>query len=297
MSRGHTAAGRGLMDVDGQRSHSLLERVDLILDAFDTDHPSLTLLGIVARTGLPKTTVHRTIHKMMELGWVERYEGRYVIGTRLFERATLAGQRLELRDVAFPFMQELRAVTRETVHLAILVGPEVLLLQRLVGERPPVTLRVVGGRLPALCTALGKALVASRPADVGEEIIAAGLPARTPNSVTSAVQMRQELARIRGEGAGYDRGEFDLSLRCIAAPVVGSDGSAVGAVSVTAPDDRLPFARFAPRVRYAAEQTSHSLAGRLPRWRAAESRRKSRCAEPPAYPAGAASLPLDWHES
>jgi DNA-binding IclR family transcriptional regulator len=272
------------MSTDDQRSRSVLERADSILEAFDTDHASLTLLGLVARTGLPKTTVHRTVHKMMELGWVECHEGRYVVGARLFERATLAGDRLDLRHAAFPFLEELHAATQETVHLAILEGPDVLLLQRLVGRRPPVSLRTVGGRVPALCTALGKSLVAFSPMDIGEEIIAAGLPARTPNTVTSAVRMRQELARIRGEGTGYDRGEFDLGLRCIAATVVGPGGSAVGAVSVTAPGERLPFARFAPLVRYAAEQTSHSLAGRLPHGRAAGSVRRSRCRAQHAFP-------------
>lgn len=273
------------MPPDDQRSRSLLERADSILEAFDTDHATLTLLGIVARTGLPKTTVHRTVRKMVELGWIECHRGRYLIGARLFERATLAGHRVDLRDAAFPFLRELRAATEETVHLAVLDGAEILLLQRLVGKRPTVTLRTIGGRLPALCTALGKALVAFSSVDIGEEIIAAGLPARTPNTVTSGLGMRQELARIRCEGTGYDRGEFDLRLRCIAAPVIGLDGTAVSAVSVTAPAERLPFARFAPLVRYAAEQTSHALAGRLPRGWGAGSMQEGRGGVPRPFPA------------
>jgi DNA-binding IclR family transcriptional regulator len=106
-------------------------------------------------------------------------------------------------------------------------------------------------------------LVAFAPGDVGEGMIAGGLRARTPNTVTSPVRMRQELERIRGEGAGYDHGEFDVGLRCVAAPVTAPDGSVVSALSLTAPAERRPLVRLAPAVRHAAEQASRSLAGRL----------------------------------
>jgi len=91
---------------------SLLERVDSILDAFDTDHASLTLAGLVARTGLPKTTVYRTIKKMIELRWVECHDGRFSIGTRLFERATL-GRCTSLRDAAQPSQQDPARTARD----------------------------------------------------------------------------------------------------------------------------------------------------------------------------------------
>ena len=62
--------------------------------------------------------------------------GRYTIGARLFERATLAGGHLALRDAALPFLQELCAATRETANLALLDGCDVLYLEKLVGRRP-----------------------------------------------------------------------------------------------------------------------------------------------------------------
>lgn len=72
---------------------SSLGRADAILSAFDELHPALSLTGIMARTGLPKTTVHRAIEKMLELGWLEHDGDRYSIGSRLFEVASLTPQR------------------------------------------------------------------------------------------------------------------------------------------------------------------------------------------------------------
>ncbi len=64
---------------------SVLERADSILGSFDADHASLSLQGLMARTGLPKTSAYRLIQKMVELRWLERHDGRYRIGTRFFE--------------------------------------------------------------------------------------------------------------------------------------------------------------------------------------------------------------------
>ncbi len=247
--------------ITSDRSRSQLDRVDRILDAFDPGHTSLTLLGLVARTGLPKTTVYRTVRKMAALGWVECRDGRYAIGARLFERATLASGHLALRDAVLPFLQDLCGVTRETANLAVLDGCDVLYLEKLVGRRPVTTLSRVGGHMPPLCTALGKALVAYSPTDLAEQIVETGITARTPNTLTSPRVLRQQLSRIREEGIGYDREETEIGVRCVAAPVL-VNGSCVAALSLTAPATRLVFAQHAPAVRFAAQQASQTVADR-----------------------------------
>ena len=175
----------------------------------------------------------------------------------------LAGGRLALRDAALPILQEVCAVTRETANLAVLDGGEVLYLEKLVGRSPVVTPSRVGGRMPALCTALGKVLTAFSAPEVGEQVIESGLAARTPNTVTSPSALRRELARVRGEGIGFDREETVTGVRCVAAPVLATDGTCVAAVSITAPADRLVFAQHRPggQVRRAA-----SVAGGRPEW-------------------------------
>jgi DNA-binding IclR family transcriptional regulator len=238
----------------------LLSRADAILDAFDSEHLSLSLPALVARTGLPKTTVFRIAEEMVDLGWIERRGGRYRIGTRLFERASLAGPRTSVRDIALPFLQELCAATRETTHLAVLDGRQIVYLEKLVGHRPVTRLSRVGGRMPALCTGLGKVLTAFSAKEVREGIIGAGVEARTPHTLTRPWQIRRELARVRNEGVGYDREECGMGLHCVAAPVIGTDGACVAAVSLTGPVVRVNSNRVAPLVRRAAQQTSQALA-------------------------------------
>jgi DNA-binding IclR family transcriptional regulator len=150
--------------LDAQRS--ALDRADAILAAFDSEHIDLSLMGIMARTGLPKTTVHRAVHKMADMGWLQMLDGRYSIGTRLLEHAGFSWANAVLREAALPAMQRLQACTGETVHLAVAVGRDIVYIEKLPGRVPIADLTRVGARRPAYCTGLGKVLLlgsASRP--------------------------------------------------------------------------------------------------------------------------------------
>lgn len=247
------------MPMRAEHARSPLERADSVLAAFDARHDSLTLQGLVERTGLPRTTVHRTVQKMLELGWLDCRDGCYEIGISLFERAALATKPLALRAAALQPMQALRATTLQTVHLGVLDGSEVVYLEKLVGHGPVRASSQVGGRMPALCTALGKVLTGFRAARDGN--VQAPVP-RTPHTLTDPDDLRRALARVRLEGVAYDREEADLGVHCIAAPVLTPDGVCAAAVSVTGPAGRLDFARLAPAVSAAARRASEILAGR-----------------------------------
>jgi DNA-binding IclR family transcriptional regulator len=100
--------------------HSVLERADAILGSFDADHASLSLQGLIARTGLPKTSAYRLIKQMVALRWLERHEGRYSIGARLFEIvASRHAARMRLRRTAL-VLQQMSAPSR---HLRRRVDP------------------------------------------------------------------------------------------------------------------------------------------------------------------------------
>jgi hypothetical protein len=65
-----------------------LTKVSRVLDCFDTAHRSLTLAEICARTGYPRSTTHRLLAAMREVGFIEQERERdaYRLGLRLFDR-------------------------------------------------------------------------------------------------------------------------------------------------------------------------------------------------------------------
>jgi DNA-binding IclR family transcriptional regulator len=247
---------------DGESSHeSVLQRANLLLDAFGPQHRYLTLSSIVMRTGLPKSTVHRTAQQMTSLGWLTYENGKYSLGTRMFELAGLSSVRHELREAALPYMEDLYEATHITLHLGVRKGHEVLYIEKIGGHNRITELSHVGGRMPLYCTALGKALLAHSPESVFDDVVGHGLVRRTQATISSPTQLRRELSTIADSHVSFDREESSIGVCCVAAPIYGPDRSVVAALSVTGRVSRNRLDRLAPAVITAALGASRTLAG------------------------------------
>lgn len=245
----------------GESPHeSVLQRANLLLDAFGPQHRYLTLSSIVMRTGLPKSTVHRTAQQMTALGWLTYENGKYSLGTRMFELAGLSSVRHELREAALPYMEDLYEATHITLHLGVRKGHEVLYIEKIAGHDRITELSQVGGRMPLHCTAIGKALLAYSPESVFEDVVKHGLVRRTQATITSPTQLRRELATIADSHVSFDREESSIGVCCVAAPIHGPDRTVVAAMSVTTRASRHRLDRLAPAVITAALGVSRTLA-------------------------------------
>ena len=216
--------------------HTVLGRSASIMEAFNGGQQVLSLADLNKRTRLPKSTLHRLVDQLCQVGWLERDRGGYRIGLRMFELGTLAVDGNRLHEAAFPHLQALASRTGLAAQLAILDGTEVVYLERIVvGPIRLPTRR--GGRKPAYCTALGKAM-AAYDEDAMRALVAAPMPRKTAKTITEPVTLWGELKRVRGAGVAFDRGEAYAELECVAAPIRGS-GHAIAAVSVTGPAGRM----------------------------------------------------------
>jgi DNA-binding IclR family transcriptional regulator len=239
-----------------------LERAAVILGAFDAAHRELTLAALVARCGLPRSTVHRTADRMIRLGWLEKSVGRYRIGNRLFELASLAPIRLELREAALPFLQDLHQATKITVQLGVLDSTQVLVVEKITGHRPMPMLSQTGGMIPAYCSALGRAILAYSQPEVIDAALTGPLPARTPRTLTSPVAIMRELTAVPERGWAIDREEGNIGVSCVAAPIFGPSGDVAAALSVTGPSQLVRADRIGPAVRMAAAAASRAYTSR-----------------------------------
>ncbi len=253
--------GRDVAESDGVGSGGL-ERAAAILAAFDPTHRELTLAALVRRSGLPRSTTHRTADRMLKLGWLDKPGERYRIGNRLFEISGLAPIRHELRESVLPFMQDLYGATRTAVQLGVLDGAQVLIVEKITGHRPLPMLSQVGGTIPTHCSALGRAILAYSPAEVIDEVIAGGLTPRTPRTITNPETLRRELAAIPDRGWSNEREEGNIGISCVGAAIFGPLGDVVAALSVTGPTAAVRADRIGPAVRMAAAAATRAYSSR-----------------------------------
>ncbi|MBE1536577.1 IclR family transcriptional regulator [Actinomadura algeriensis] len=238
---------------------SFLRRVVAVLTAFRADDDGLGAAELARRSGLPKSTAHRIALDLAEAGLLERQGARVRLGLRLFEIGQRVPRQRVLRDAAVPYMSDLREATRQTVHLAVLEGAEVVYVEILGSPGGPPLPSQVGGRLPAHVTGVGKAILAFSPPDVVRAVLDGGLVRATGRSVTAPGLFLRELEKIREEGVAYDREESGNGIVCAASPVLGPDGEALGALSVSGWATGMRLGAVAPAVHTAALTLSRTL--------------------------------------
>lgn len=213
---------------------AVIDRISLVLDAFDGPG-RLTLAQIVRRTGLPRSSAHRMLERLVQLRWLRRDGRDYELGMRLVELGSLALHQDRIHKAAIPLLRDLHRATGLVVHLAVLDGSDVVYLEKIGDQMVTAIPTRVGGRQPAHCTAVGKAILADND-DVDVDLAVR----KTRYSVASSPQLAAELARVRSHGVAFEREESVLGFGCVAAPI-GPAGRAVAAVSVCGPMNRMAF--------------------------------------------------------
>lgn len=225
------------------RALSLIEKLAQIMGAFDVGRTDLSLTEITERSGVPKATVHRLASQLVSIGFLEKRGTTYRLGLRLFEMGQLVPRNQILRQAASGYIHELAQETGETVHLAIRQGSDVLYVDKLDPLRGVGQVSRVAGRYPIHGAATGKVLLAYASADVFASIVASGLRPVTRHTITSAVVLRQQLAKIRADGWGREVEEIRLGNMSLAAPIEIRRGSVVAAIAITGPIQRLRTAQ------------------------------------------------------
>lgn len=241
-----------MVELEAQPSVKTVEKSLRLLELLLTAQHGLTIAQLVARTGLHRASVHRLLTTLHALGWVERPASRpiYRISLRLYALVHVFVRNYGLLDRLQPLLTELSERSRETVHLGILDGWEVLHLARVESlERVGVASRV-GSRGWAHTSGMGKALLAGQAETFLDAYIAeTGLPAMTERSITTPEAFRAEIALIRRQGFSIDNEEDAIGVRCLGIALSATQGPPVLAISVTGPSPRFTLDQaydFAP---------------------------------------------------
>jgi DNA-binding IclR family transcriptional regulator len=224
------------------------EKTLSVLDALDGARSRLA--DIAERAGLPKSTVHRILRRLVERGYARAQgDGVYVLGPRVLTMAGAMLGRLDVTALAGPVLRALHADVGHTVHFAMLSDDEAVYLEKLVDPGLPYQFASrVGGRIPLHCTAIGKALLAEM---------------ETPPEMDG--ELRAELERVRERRFAIDDEENERNIRCVGAAVRDHTGAPTHAISVSALTVELSFddaVELGPRVVAAADALSEALGAR-----------------------------------
>lgn len=249
------------LDASKRSTGSVTLRALDLLAAFTPSSPLLTLSEISRRSGLPMTTAHRLVADLLNWGALERGEdGKFQVGVRLWETASVAPRGRLLRELALPVMEDFSQITNETVMLGIREGADIVYVERVIGKNSAGDVPRMRGRFPLISSAGGRMLLAFSSPAVKEEVLQLPIRSHTSRTITDLAELRRQLAEIRQAGVAVSDRQTAEDVVAVAGPVFGSDRkSVVAALTVGVPYDRADVHVLTALIRTAARSISRTM--------------------------------------
>ena len=211
--------------MDNSSGVGVLDKAAIVLGALEAG--PLTLAGLVQATGLARPTAHRLATALEHHRLVARdLQGRFVLGPRLGELATAAGED-RLLAAAGPVLIALRDATSESCQLYRRQAEQricVAVAERLSGLRDTVPIGAV---------------LTMHAGSAAQVLLAWEEPERMHRGLMGAKFTATALAGVRRRGWAQSVSERELGVASVSAPVRGPGGRVIAAVSVSGPVERL----------------------------------------------------------
>ena len=244
-----------------------VQSVDRTLDVLESLASRRGATGISELSqlvGLHVSTVHRLLATLVDRGYVRQdpESSRYHLGSRVFTLASAADLHLDLRLVARPYLERLMRHSGETANLVTASETEVVYLDQVASMHLVKMFTAPGMRAPLYCTGTGKAMLAFKPREAIEPVLAAPMRRYTSSTITGRAALEAELGTIRKNGYSVDNEEMEEGVRCLAVPIFDRRRECVGAMSVSGPTTRMTTERvekLSVTARAIADELSRQL--------------------------------------
>ncbi|HET6501435.1 MAG TPA: IclR family transcriptional regulator C-terminal domain-containing protein [Amycolatopsis sp.] len=235
-----------------------------VIQAFDADHPEMTLSEVAEATGLSPAVARRFLRTLVHLGFAAHEKKRFMLRPRILELGAAYLASMNLTEVAQPHLQQLRDTTGDSASLTVLDGPDIIHISHVSTQRLMRFFVTSGTRIPAYVSSTGRVLLAHlTPAALDEYFATAELTRRTEHTVLTEADLRTELATIRETGHAVVVDELDYGMTSIGVPVFDARGVVVAGVGCLAPTGYAAAVDLAaerlPALREAAAEITREL--------------------------------------
>lgn len=207
-----------------------------LIDIINQARTPMTLMSLSQVSGFPKSTVYALLSTLRSYDCIRQgSDGRYYLGTRLFEWGCGVSASWELNNVARPYLEKLAAHTDATALLSRIEGNSVVVIDQSTAMCGGIYVTTeIGTLLPLHATSQGKLLLAAM-SDVSAKAFLSGagqLESFTPHTIAEQESILRELGQIRANGYAVENGEYKIGLRSVSAPVYDRCGVMSYALSV-----------------------------------------------------------------
>lgn len=224
---------------------TVLIKAKQILDYLMNQSGGQTLKEISDGLQSTKSTTLKVLTTMRELNllWRSENDKRYFLGPELIGYGQKSLSEFDIKNIASPYLQELRDKTGETVHLGIHSGNFVVFLEKLESPRSVNLKSKIGGKLNLFSSAMGKAFLATMTDEqLSDYLKQVTLTALTTHTITDKKELQKQIDQIKEQHYSIDDRENEEEVFCVGT-ILKKHDQVFGAFSVSTPDYRLDAKR------------------------------------------------------
>ncbi len=220
----------------GKAGIQVIARAATILRALKNQREGLSLGQIALRVGLPRSTVQRIVGALESerLVIAASPDGGIRLGPELQSLADAA--RIDIVDLARPYLLDLSRGTGETVDLAVLRGRELVFLDQIPGTQRLRAVSSIGEAFPLATTANGKACLALMSDDEVRSVCRGD--EKFAGADSAFASFMAEIRAIRRRGVAFDENEHTDGISAVGVAFADAGGGFY-AISVPAPSARF----------------------------------------------------------
>ncbi len=216
-----------------------------ILNYFTLREPEISLRELSEKSGLYKSRIHRLCATLVALGFLTRMpSSSYRLGPKLMTLGKIYESTNTLVTIARPIMKQLAEVTGESVAIFTLEGETAFCLAREYGSSRLVFSIQEGDNMDLHASAAGRILLAFGPEELTEKILSQPKFEKfTSQTINTHKKLEEELSVIRSKGYAINRGERELEVAAIAAPIFDYQNKVESALAIVGPVQRFSVDR------------------------------------------------------
>ncbi len=237
-----------------------------ILEQFNENNSKLGINELEKTIDLNKSSVWRLIYTLEYLGYLKKVpeEEKYTLGFEGLKFAKIILNRLKIRGIALPYLEDLSAELNLSVNLCVMENDEAILIATASAPDIPDNYFHVGRVFPLYCSSSGKVLLANLPEEDKNSIIEnLELRQLTPNTITDKNKLKKHLNQIVKTGYAVDNEEYLPGTKCLAFPIKNNTGQVIASISVSNRKlnllEEFDVSQYLDNVSKIANKISHEL--------------------------------------
>lgn len=225
------------------QSNQSAEKLLVLMETMATLDEPVRLQDLAAMLDMNASTVLRFLAPLQQRGYVVQNpeNSRYHLTFKLCGLANNISSRMDIRNIAFPFLRSVSHIFQESANLTVERDMAVIYVEVVNFPGKALTMmQHIGHVAPLHCTGVGKIFLTQyAPQKLEQYIKVKGLARFTNQTITEPEELKKAVDAVRRTGYSFDEGECEEGARCIAAPIRDYTGGIVAGISVSGPATRM----------------------------------------------------------